>query len=402
MNTTHSLRYTSLARTGPVVSGLASVALLIAIASPAVAAGNSKEYVLFVGTDLAVKQDGQFYHVVGAGKDVLKVDRDRQVREVKQLSGAQIKISRGVKLSSLAATISNVRTDSYDRAAAQAQFEAMRTSMMLTDEANLTEDRMHGRMVLASAVAVGGGSTGGDQSVAGVAKQQREATSAYTDALPGVEALNSTASTFYFDQSGRRDSAEVSLSFDVSSPEPIENAYLVIVANYGDADKIARQISTRELKRIDDHPRRIKVSQAASISGLAFKNFDFGVYAGGQEVATNLSDKRMPLTADQAYQFFLIDYLSSHAGATTPPVPMLMTPRTEFRQRVGGAEVERPIYAQVDKSGMVVSYSEDEAGTGKLSASLESALRDVRFMPALQNGTPVDGRVKLTLSELLD
>ena len=124
------------------------------------------------------------------------------------------------------------------------------------------------------------------------------------------------------------------------------------------------------------------------------------LFANGQEVATNLSEKRLALTSDQAHQFFLIDYLGSHRGATLPPAPMLMTPRSEFRRQVENTETNQIIYANIDKMGNVLAMSTDAAGTQRLPASVESALQNVRFMPALEKGTPVDGRVKVTLAQL--
>jgi hypothetical protein len=79
---------------------------------------------------------------------------------------------------------------------------------------------------------------------------------------------------------------------------------------------------------------------------------------------------------------------------------MLMTPRAEFRRQVEKTETNQTIYANVDKTGNVLSTSTDAAGTQRLSSSVESALQKVRFLPALNNGTPVEGRIKVTLAQL--
>jgi hypothetical protein len=358
-----------------------------------------KDHVLFVGTDLAVKQDGQYYRVIRATKDALLIERDHGVTEMRRFDGAEIRVTRGVKLSNLSATIDKLRTDSVDRAAARAQFDAMHEQIMLTDQANTTADRLHGEMIRAGSVAVDPNAAMGS-AAASVEANKAATTAAYVNALPALESNVSAASTFFFEKTQRSETAEVALSFELSSPEPIENAYLVVVANYTAGDKITRHISARELKRIDRRPRRVELIHPASISGLEFKNFAIGLYASGQEIATNLSEKRMPLTKDQAFQFFLIDYLSKHPGATTPPTPMVMIPRAEFRGQIDKTHSSQPIFATVDKSGTVIAMSTDEAGAQKLPASVQSALQNVRFMPALKNGTPVDGRVKVTLAEL--
>lgn len=384
---------------------LASVSLgFVSFTLAASPASDGKDHVLFVGTDLSIKQDGQFYHVARANKDSFLIERDHALKEVRGSQASEIKVTRGVKLSSLSASIDNLKTESVDRVAARAQLAAMHEQSLLSDQAGDTADRLHGEMVRASAVALDPNAMGGYGAVgaAASASQQAATASAYADALPGLQSNIAAASTFFFEKSQRSETAEVELTFDVSSPEPIENAYLVVVANYTGGDKVARQISARELKRVDSKPQHIKLVHPASLSGLQFKKFDVGLYANNQEVATNLSEKRMPLTSDQAYKFFYIDYLTKHAGASKPPAAMLMTPRAEFRQHIGNAETNRPIYATVDKNGGVVALSADEAGAEKLPASLATALEHVRFLPALQNGNPVDGRVKITLAQLVN
>ena len=204
---------------------------------------------------------------------------------------------------------------------------------------------------------------------------------------------------------GPSSSAEVELTFNVSSPVPLERAYIVVVANYGSSskpDEVARQISTQEFGRIDSQPRRVKMRHAASINGRPFRKFDMGLYANGQEVATNLSEKRLPLTSEQAYQFFFIDYLTTHKGATLPPAPMLMIPRAEFYQQVPNSDINQTIYANVDKLGNVLAMSTDSSGKRAVPPALESSLRNVRFLPALEKGAPVDGRLKFTLAQLVD
>jgi hypothetical protein len=404
-----------------------------------------KDHVLFVGTDLAVKEGKEFYHVVGAKKDALQIEKGRQLAEVRLGQGANIKVSRGVKLSSLSATISDLRTESVDRASARAQLAAMQASMALQDATRDTEDRLHGNMTALSAVAV---SENAPISRANLDAIQASSSAAYVSALPQLDQLSTASSDLliqYLMQTDLTDdevtldasalpglktlggspssdfrpsgsantrslrsnassgTAEVELTFTVSSPAPLDHAYIVVVANYGSShkpDEVARQISAKEFGHIDSHPQRVKMTHAASINGLPFRKFDMGLYANGQEVATNLSEKRLPLTRDQAFQFFFLDYLSTHKGATLPPTPLLMTPRSEFRHQVEKSDASQKIHAKVDKMGNVVGISTDRAGTLPLPADLQSALQNVRFLPALEKGAPVDGKVEVTLGQL--
>jgi hypothetical protein len=422
--------------------GLVLNAALLPHGNAAISPG-PRNHVLFVGTDLSVKEGNEFYHVVGAKKGALQIEKDRRLAEVRLGQGANIKVSRGVKLSSLSATISDVKTESIDRASARAQLAAMQSSMMLMSEAGDQEDRVHGNMTVLSAVGINPEAAGGAAvSRANLDEIQAGLAASYVGALPGIERSTTSANTLLAQniQTGPIDdevtldasdlpglksmtssglggatnleyslnrvktgTAEVELTFDVSSAQPLEHAYILVVANYASLnkpDEVARQISAREFERIDTQPKRVKMIHAASMNGLLFKKFDIALFSNGQEVATNLSEKRLALTSDQAFQFFLIDYLSTHKGATRPPTPMLMTPRTEFRRDLATIETNQTIYADVDKMGNTLAISTDASGNQSVPASVESALRNVRFMPALRNGVPVGGQAKVMLAQL--
>jgi hypothetical protein len=423
--------------------GAQTVILLLGFASNAVAlsqenavnASATKDHVLFVGTDLSVKQDGKFYHVVGANKKTLKIEKDHALAEVRLSDSANVRINKGVKLSNLSATIGNLTTESVDRESARAQLAAMQASMLLENEASDQEDRKHGAMTVLSGVGINRDSPSykifKEQVEAPVIKDYQDTLltvnlakeSAHTylnesvmpalstddeltfdaSALPHLEMLDNPASTSLNRRSAPPSSVEVDLGFAVSSPEPLDHPYIVVVANYGwpnKPDEVARQISARQFDRIDSKPQQVKLKHAASLNGLPFRKFDIALFANGQEVATNLSEKRLALTSDQAFQFFLIDYLSTHKGATRPPTPMLMTPRAEFRRDLATIETNQTIYANIDKMGNTLGISADAGGKHSVPASVESALRKVRFLPALNNGAPVDGRVKVTLAQL--
>jgi hypothetical protein len=288
---------------------------------------------------------------------------------------------------------------------ARAHLEALKSSMLLSDEANMTADRLQGGVMVASAAGADADSpvAGAAITAAAIEANKAAATAAYTNALPDLASLQSTANSQVMQDVNRSDSTVVELTFDVSSPTPIENAYIVVVANYGSADrpgKNAQQISVKNFDQLGTQPRSVKMSHATSLNGMPFEKFDIGLYANGVEVATNLSAKRVPLTKDEAYQFFLIEYLTKHKGETRSPAPVLMTSRSAFRRELGQAEMDEVIYAKVDKSGSTLSLSPDKAGSKKLPAPLEVALQDVRFMPALENGKPVDGQLKLKLADL--
>ncbi|HVU23272.1 MAG TPA: hypothetical protein VHE13_04045 [Opitutus sp.] len=373
---------------------------------PCSAADSKKpeDHVLFVGTNLALKEDGKFYHIVGANKDSLTIQKDLGTAEVHKPNGADVRVDKGVKLSNVSATISDVKTESVDRASAQVQLQALKGYMYLIEEASMAEDRLHGDLIRAQyfgdrTVDSFHGDTGDHGSVVDVAMRK------YVQALPGLESLMAEASSTMVQNITRPQisSPEVELTFNVSSPVRLLHPYVIVVASYAADNQpnvVEREVTAQAFDHIDGKGQRVRMSHAASKDGLPFKKFDLALFSNGQEVATNLSEKRTSLTDDQAYQFFLLDYLGSHKHATVPPAPMLMIPREEFRVAIADHDAGQDFYVSVDKTGKVLSLTSDQAGTRPVPAPLEAALHNVRFLPALADGKPVDGRARFTLAEL--
>lgn len=359
----------------------------------------AKDHVLFVGTDLDVKQDGKYFHVVGATKDSLKIDKGREREDVRLGQGANLRVSKGVKLSNLSAQISEIRTESVDRGSARAQLAAMQTAMALNEVTSSDADLAFGPVSYLSGTAVSINSP----SYAILQAIKKEAFDHYENKLLGINGLNDASNSYLIHQMATSSQTEVEMSFNVSAPVRIEHPYMIVVATYAvddNPDHMARQVSARSFDHVDTHEQHVTMSHAASLNGLPFKKFDVALFANGEEVATNLSEKQMPLTSDQAFQFLLIDYLTAHKGETLPPAPRLMTPRSEFRRLVEDADPGRAIYATVDESGKVIAITADQAGHEPLPATVAAVMQHVRFMPALNEGKAVRGQVKVTLGEL--
>jgi hypothetical protein len=78
-----------------------------------------------------------------------------------------------------------------------------------------------------------------------------------------------------------------------------------------------------------------------------------------------------------------------------------MVPRAEFRAAVQGTDLTSPIFVRVANDGHVLSVSADESGTRQVTSTQQSALRHFRFVPALDKGTPVEGRAKLVVADFV-
>ena len=151
---------------------------------------------------------------------------------------------------------------------------------------------------------------------------------------------------------------------------------------------------------MDAKPRKVALYQTPFPEGFHLRNYTIALYGNGQEVATNLSDTKMELTRDEAYQYIFVDYLSTHKGQTRPPAAVLMAPRAELK-RLPASELSQSVYVHVDKEGHVIKVSTDESGKHDAGSNIASALQYFRFIPALDKGVAVNGRAKLTVAEFV-
>jgi hypothetical protein len=79
----------------------------------------------------------------------------------------------------------------------------------------------------------------------------------------------------------------------------------------------------------------------------------------------------------------------------------MLTPASTLRSAVDKAQLDEVVYVTVDADGALLSAAADESGGQKLSAQTESVLQHIRFMPALDKGVPVQGRLRLNLAKVL-
>lgn len=364
-----------------------------------------KDQTLFVGMDLALPRDGEFYRVVGATPKGFVVQAKRQQLEVPFAKAADLRITKGVKLSNLSATVSKVKTENFNRAAAREQFRAMNTYMLVNDIASQASDRAQGELTRSD---LSGGTNMPDPRSGLTTSPMQNALDNFTRVQPMVDSSRVIGSSFLFDNMHGRTGDTVTASFEVAAERRLEHPYVLLVVDFAAADKpdkVMRGVAVKTLESIGTTPKpislEVQVNAAGMPAGAQVKNVYVNVYADGQEVATNLSERKVSLTKDEAFQYYLLDYLGTHKGETRAPAPMLLTPRSELHRPADAAQLKQVVYAAIDKQGSLVALSTDEAGSQKVGGDVEALVKRFRFMPALEKGVPVDGRLKLTPAELL-
>lgn len=196
------------------------------------------------------------------------------------------------------------------------------------------------------------------------------------------------------------------LTFTVSSPQPLEQPYLIVVTRYreqaGDPKSGRIWVYADTLERITNQPRQIRLTRGGFPPGYELIDFRVHLYDGGQEIATSVARKRTELTTDEAFQFSVIDYIGRHRDATLAPVPVRAFIPVGLRSRLPAETLPQTVYVKVAADGRPLGAYSDQAATSPLTeTSLAHVVTELRFHPALAKGKPCEGIAAVELAQVL-
>jgi hypothetical protein len=387
-----------------------ALASSVPAAVPDGANAGSKTYTLFMGADLDVQLNKVAYHVldVSGGSFVIKVDGKDLL--VPMYEGpVSLRVAHSLKLTEASASIADLKgerayTPGNDPVrkymAQQGQAVASQDAIAIAGWNVVYAQRMANANARAAAAGQEGGLPGGFDVSA--ARRQLDATTAASLSDFGNNSSLVGKMQSELDQ-GLFDAMDI--SFKVSTERPLNSPYLVVVAQYREPNKppgaLHSWIYAKALEPIDSKPRTVRILQGGFPQGFELEKFQVHLYDRGQELATNVADKRVPLTRDEAFQYVLIDYVSSHKGASLPATPAMGKLPADLRTRLDSGQLKQFFYVKVSKDGLPREAFVDEACSHKVDDPfLLSVIRDLRFNPALEKGRPVDGIALFKLGDL--
>jgi hypothetical protein len=196
----------------------------------------------------------------------------------------------------------------------------------------------------------------------------------------------------------------VEVQFEVSSPKPIHSPYVVIMAKYHEKDDPKHPqnwLFAKALAAIDSTSRKESVMEGGFPPGFVLEKLQLHLYEKGQEIATDLSENRAPLTRDEAHEYLVIDHVSTHKTETISARVALTNLPADWATRPKEESFRKTYYVKVDKEGHSVGAFEDDNCKIKVGDSYyESVLSNLLFLPALEHGKAVDGVARVKLTEL--
>ena len=192
---------------------------------------------------------------------------------------------------------------------------------------------------------------------------------------------------------------------------------------------------------IGPEPRKIRIRKTGFKPGFTIEDVKLHLYAYGKELATNLSERAVAMTREQAREFLLLSHIADHAVESVDPAPVwTLAPPALLAARSADA-FNHPVVVNLDADGSVLSIHNSEAEaraylaeihdaadlrtkattdgksltssvrvtageagvafdqTGRLPPHVVDALREMIFLPALDLGTPVAATTRINLAD---
>ena len=195
------------------------------------------------------------------------------------------------------------------------------------------------------------------------------------------------------------------VTFSVSSEKPLTQPYVVIIARYHDKDtnppKYHNWIFAKALKPIEGKSQSVHLVQGGFPLGFIMDDFKVHIFDRGQELATNIADKRVELTYNDAFKYVMFDYIAGHKGANLPAAPVMGQLPSGWHARLTPEQLTKPYFIKVSKDGMPLgAYADEGCSQSVADPNLLSIVNEIRFTPALEKGKAVEGTAKLRLGDI--
>jgi len=231
------------------------------------------------------------------------------------------------------------------------------------------------------------------------------------------------------------------LSFQLSSPVPVADAYVVVMGAVTQGEEEGVVVFHQPVGAIGPEPRKISVRKTGFQPGFTIKDVKLHVYIHGKELGTNLSEKAVPLTPDQARGYLLLSHVASHQFDTLGPAPVWELVPPAVLANKDAKAFDYPVVVNIDADGSVISIHDDERAaqeflneirdaatlrqrttpekaaaslgasvrvadaavaldqTGRLPPRIVAAIQDMVFLPAIDLGQPQPGTTRVNLAE---
>jgi len=385
---------------------------------PAAATAAPKTHVLFMGADIALEKDKVFHPVEDVTATSLVIKPGGKPVNVPQAQSINFRISETLKIAATSVGVDDLKAERAYTPGADPFRKFASVASMAGPGQSPEMDRAQGALMMASGpgMRVVPLPTDTPEQAAGIVANgvQRDAQigslQSDLDQVQAQESDRAIDMTGQLSQMGVEETRKlfdaIRLSFNVTSEKNLAQPYYAVIAQIRERDSKPGQVRkwayVKSLGPISaGQTKKVNVYQGGLPPGYILESYEVHLYNHGEELATNLSRKRVPLTDEEALEFRIIEYVGAHQGRTLPASLATTTLTSDGRASLTPAQLGQTCYVRVAKDGRVAAAFRDAAGQQTLQdPALEAALKTFRFKPALQAGKSVESIVPINLAQL--
>jgi hypothetical protein len=385
------------------LAAVLAVAPRLTAATPDAAPGEPKTHTLFMGADVLIEQDKVFYRVqdVEGGSFLIKV-KGKVVKIPANWGAIKLKVDRSLKLTGTSVAVDHLlvdRTYTPGHDPVKRFMHEQGEEMARADKvADLTVQLEQAKIM----TRVGGGViipglTGDPGLIERKLSQMQGASLAdFGNSAGTVGRMQDALGQELYDA--------IDVEFDVSAGTIVRKPFIVVMAQFhapeAKPDESQNWLYAAELDPLNAKPQKVRIRMGGFPPGFVVEKYQVHVYDGGQELASTVAEKQVPLTRNEAFAYLLLDYFGSHKGATLPATAVLGRLDPATKARLDPELLRRSYFVKVSKDGRPLAAFVDANLAIRADEPVASLVGDVRFLPALENGQPVEGVAELKFSRL--
>lgn len=372
-------------------------------------------HVLFMGAELAMEKGRTFYPVEDVTATDLVIRPDGEEVRLPLARSTGIRVTDALKLSSRSVTLENFVAEPAF-AAGSDPFEQLATSAGLAAGESAVRDLAQMQVFHASTAVPGAhakaealrgtpfeSSAQAELQGAILGVQNAEAAAMGSVNAP-MSSLADVASRSVGATSAENHDA-LRITFRITADRDIAQPYCAVIANIREPGSKTRDVQKwtylqplRPLRA--GEPARVTVYRSGFAPGFSLENCTVHLYEGDEEIATNLSRKRVPLTDEEAHDYRVIEYLTANRGRTAPAGLRDPVLAGAAQATLSPQQIRTTWHVRVDKGGRVTGVFLDSSGKQPTTdPGLVAVLKTLRYNPALVAGKPVESIVPLRLGQ---
>ena len=367
-------------------------------AASAQPAAQPKTHVLFIGANIELERDKVFQPVEGATADAYLIKSDGKQVKVALTQNSNLRITETLKIARTSVTVTKFKSEPAYTPGAD-PFRQFFEASLIADTHTDATDHAQGEVVRLTFAPVVDSSPIPNQERA-IAAQWAKVDTSRDSMFSSMQEDTRLKSELTNLTPGQEKFDAIKVSFEAVPEKDLEHPYCAVVAQVREPS--SEPGHTRRIVYVKSFSsmragatQKVMIFEGGLPPGYILENAEVHFYDNGQELATSLSRKRVPLTDDEAFQYSVIDYIGTHKGATVRPQLLIAeSDRAQVERLV--QRITTTCYLRVTKQGRVTDVFTDASRKNKLAdAELAAHLSDLRFYPALEKGAPIEVLVPL-------